>query len=130
MKTKTKVAIGIASVIGIAISIVVAIEVLLYLGSLGTFGSQFEIVSHNADLGIEFPSGYNYTILAKIKHNSGTTDSIIIYCELTREDLTTITKSETVTLTIGQEKIVSFFFSNEDLKGQIPHQYRIYGDFE
>lgn len=92
--------------------------------------TQFEIVSHNGVLGYEsfYPeTRYNYTVYVEIKHVVGDTNTITIYCELTREDITKITQQQTITLLVGESKIIQFFFSNDDLKGKIPTQYKIWG---
>ena len=119
-------------IIGIVIAIVAAI-VIGYL--IKTYMTppvyQFEIVSHNGVLGTEsvYPEiRYNYTVYVKVKNVLGDSNSITVYCELTREDLTTVTKQKTILINKGEEKIVTFFFSNEDLKGKVPAQYKIYGN--
>lgn len=121
--------IAIAIVILAIIGVIVLIAIALIAG-IGGFGTQFKIVSHNGEIRVEsvYPEiRYNYTVYAKIRHNTGSQDSITITVELTRKDLSTITKEQTVTIPVGQEKILTFFFSNDDLKGEIPIQYKIYG---
>jgi hypothetical protein len=89
---------------------------------------QFKIVSDNGVLGVEsvYPVlKYNYTVYAEIKHVAGSVNTVTVQCELTREDLTTITRQQTITLLVGESKVTRFFFSNDDLKGKIPAQYKI-----
>ena len=38
----------------------------------------------------------------------------------------TVTKQKTVIIEKGEEKIVTFFFSNEELLGKPPVKYRVY----
>ena len=114
-------------IFGFALTFIIIVGVLIYVL---TSSPQFEIISHNGVLGYEsfYPeTRYNYTVYVNVKHNSGT-NTLTLYCELTREDLTTVTKQQIVTLNIGEQEVVTFFFTNEDLKGKIPIQYRIYGE--
>lgn len=110
--------------------IVIGLVVSVFLSD--TKRTQFEIVSYNGVLGYDLDSDwnavYNYTVYVKVKNVLGTSTSITVYCELTREDLTTITKHEIIPLNKGESETIKFFFSNQDLKGASPHQYKIYGE--
>ena len=66
------------------------------------------------------------TVYVRIRNVLGVSNSITLYCELTREDLATVTKQKTVIIEKGEEKIVTFFFSNEELLGKPPVKYRVY----
>ena len=119
------------------IALIVGLVIVVSLAAVYFFlifnRTQFEIVSHNGVLGYEsiYPeTRYNYTVYVEIKHVVGDTNTITIYCELTREDLTKITKQQTITLLVGESKIIEFFFSNDDLLGKIPTQYKIWGASE
>ena len=90
---------------------------------------RFTIVDHNGDLGIGMDENlnwiYNYTVYLKIK-NTGTNGTKIVYCEITNWDLTTCIKEMSVSLEKDQEKIITFFFSNQDLHSGMPKQYKIW----
>jgi len=112
--------------IGIVVVVVFVILVIIYVNR----PNSYEFVSHNGVLGCEsvYPEiRYNYTVYVKIKNNL-MTEPITIYCEITREDLTTITKQRTIYLDKGESVTIKFFFSNQDLKGASPHQYKLYGE--
>lgn len=109
---------------------VVIIVIAVILG--GVYYKKTRVVmfeSHNGVLGVSFypEARYNYTVYAKVKNVLGVSDPITVYCELTRQDLTTITKHKTFSLHQGESKIVDFFFSNDELKGDTPRRYKVYG---
>lgn len=91
---------------------------------------QSDMVAHNAVIGFEsfYPEiKYNYTVYVTIKNVSVVTEDITVKCDITRPDLTICTKEFTISnLPAGEERTISFFFSNNDLQSQIPIQYKIY----
>lgn len=115
----------IAVVVGVIISIILVGGIFVYKDQF-----RFEILSHNGVLGIEslYPEvKYNYTVFTEVKYLWEYPNTMTLYCELTREDLTKTTKQKTITLQKGEMKVVEFSFSNEDLKGALPLRYRVYG---
>jgi len=89
----------------------------------------FTIISENGEPHVDYDANFNpiytYTVYVKIK-NVGIDGSKTVNCEITRYDLTTISKSQTVFLKANEEKIIDFFFSNLDLKGCLLTQYKIW----
>jgi len=116
----------IALVVGVVIGSILGIVAIIYI--ISSTLPAYRIISHNGVLRVEsvYPeTRYNYTVyveIEKVRGDSGVT----VYCELTREDLTKITKQSVHILHKGEAKIIAFFFSNEDLKGRIPNKYRVY----
>jgi hypothetical protein len=99
-----------------------------------TATSQFIITANNGVLDQGLDSNlniwYNYTVYASVKHltQGSAENTITLECTLTRSDLTNCTRDATISdLPVGSEQIISFFFSNSDLEGQLPLQYVISG---
>ena len=128
-ESKRKKLTGIIIIIALILGCVAAFFFVTFLIDVYESRFKFEIVSHNGVLGYEsfYPEiKYNYTVFAEVKHVLGDSNIITFYCELTREDLTKIIKQKTVSLQKGETEVIEFFFSNADLKGACPHQYKIY----
>ena len=118
------------------VALIIAIVVVSLI--VGFFGMKFylqsrepvfSIVSHNDDIDVDYDEDFNpiYTMTVYVKiENLGIDGSKIVRCEVSREDLTTCTKSKSVFVEGGAEKIVSFLFTNTDLNGAYPAQYKVW----
>ena len=119
-----------AVVAGIAVAAVIAVVSILFVIQRTTT-PVFSLVEHNWDLDTdwteEFEPIYTVTIYIRIK-NEGIGGSKTVVCEVTREDLTKIKKSQSVFIKGGQEKTINFVFSHSELKGAIPKEYRAWID--
>lgn len=89
----------------------------------------FTIISHNGNSEISYDADFNpiwsYTVYVKIKNVDGD-GSRKVCCEITRYDLTICTTSRTISLKSNEEKVISFFFSHQNLKGDSPIQYKVW----
>jgi hypothetical protein len=83
-----------------------AVPFLVYPQFYGQFNPHFKIVDINYTS--QYPTGYTY--YARIR-NDGIDGSRVVSCTVTRADLTTTSKSQTLYLLHGEEKSISFYFS-------------------
>jgi len=115
---------------GIAVAAVIAAVAILFVIQRTTT-PVFSLAEHNWDLDTdwneEFEPIYTVTIYVRIK-NEGIDGSRTVVCEVTREDLTKIKKSQSVFIKGGQEKTINFVFSNSELKSAIPKEYKAWVD--
>ncbi len=108
-----------------------AIVALGLLFLVGIITPRFIIVSHNDVLHVEgvYPGEmYSYTVYVEIRNLHPDLTTVTVYCELIREDLTKMIKQQTISLDGEETKVIEFFFSNEDLRGGVPKQYKVYGE--
>ena len=123
-----------AAKVGIAVAIVAVAVIVAFFGAnflLRSTSPVFNIVSHNDDIDIDYDENFNpiYTMTIYVKiENWGIDGSKMVYCEVSREDLTTCTKSQIVFIEAEKQKIISFVFKSSDLKGACPAQYKVWID--
>jgi len=117
-------------IVGAVVVTIIAVLVVLFVVQRTT-NPVFSLVEHNWDLDTdwteEFEPIYKVTIYVRIK-NEGIDGSKTLVCEVTREDLTKIKKSQSVFIKSGQEKTINFVFSHSELKGTIPKEYKAWVD--
>jgi len=127
MKKALKVALIIAIAVASAITAFFGTKFLL--SSIRQTEPAFSIVSHNDDIDVDYDENfkpiYRMTVYVKIE-NLNVDGSKTVFCEVSREDLTTCTKSKSVFIEGGTDKIISFLFTNTDLKGACPAQYKVW----
>ena len=111
---------------GVVVVAVIAVIVAAVMVQRST-SPVFQLIDHNWDLDTDFDEEFNpiytVTIYVKVKNNGiDGTDTVV--CEVTREDLSKIKKSQSVFIASGQTKVLEFVFGNAELKGALPKEYR------
>jgi len=115
---------------GIAVVAVIAVVVISFVVQRTT-SPVFRLIDHNWDVDFDYDENlnpvYTVTIFVKVR-NDGIDGSQTIWCQITREDLSTIKKSKSLFLKSGQDMTINFVFSHSELTGAIPKEYTAWVD--
>ncbi len=113
-------------IVGVVVVTLIALIVALLVIQRKT-NPVFRLIDHNWDVDFDYDENlnpvYTVTIFVKVR-NDGIDGSQTIWCQITREDLSTIKKSRSLFLRSSQDMTINFVFSHSELKGAIPKEYK------
>ena len=113
MRTRIKIILVFLAIV-VTIGIVAFWEAGIYNIDLSTYRGSYD----------DYGNWMGATIFVTVSHRFGATATITVFCEIYLPDSTTNIKLQQLTMSMGDQKIVSFWFSSADTGNQIPVQYK------